>query len=95
MIDLRENFPITNEVFYLNTANHGPPSLHVKKAIQDFLIDWDKLRRHGDHKVELANQSFAKLINADPDEIACQPNTSRGLATVATSIGFKRGITWW
>ncbi len=91
MSDLRENFPVTNEYIYMNTANHSPPSTHVKKAIQDFLVDWDNLRRHGDHRVELANQSFAKLIGATPDEIACQPNTSRGLATIAASINFRRG----
>ncbi len=91
MNDLRANFPITNEKVYLNTANHGPPSTHVKKAIQDFLVDWDNLSRHGDKKVELANQSFAKLIKATPEEIACQPNTSRGLAIIAASIGFKKG----
>jgi selenocysteine lyase/cysteine desulfurase len=91
MRTLRENFPVTKEAIYLNTANHGPPSTHVKKAIQDFLLDWDNLRRYGDSKVELANKSFAKLIKADPDEIACQPNTSSGLATIATSISLKRG----
>lgn len=91
MSDLRANFPITKEKVYMNTANHGPPSIHVKKAIQDFLVDWDNLRRQGDHKVELANKSFAKLIKADPEEIACQPNTSRGLATIAASIDFKQG----
>ena len=89
MNDLRANFPVTEEKIYLNTANHGPPSTHVKKAIQDFLVDWDNLRRHGDHKVKLANESFAKLIRATPEEIACQPNTSRGLATIAASIDFK------
>ena len=91
MKDLRANFPITEQKIYLNTANHGPPSTHVKKAIQDFLFDWDNLRRHGDHKVKLANESFAKLIKATPEEIACQPNTSRGLATIAASIDFKQG----
>ena len=89
MNELRANFPITNKKVYLNTANHGPPSTHVKKAIQDFLVDWDNLRRHGDHKVKLANESFAKLIKATPEEIACQPNTSRGLAVIASSIDFK------
>ena len=91
MNDLRENFPVTSRYKYLNTANHGPPSTHVRKAIQSFLDDWDNLQRHGDHKVELANKSFAELIKATPEEIACQPNTSRGLATVAASIDFKRG----
>jgi selenocysteine lyase/cysteine desulfurase len=91
MNDFRDNFPVTGRVKYLNTANHSPPSTHVKKAIQGFLDDWDQLQRHGDQKVEWANQSFAKLIKASLEEIACQPNTSRGLATVAASIGFKRG----
>lgn len=91
MIDLRKNFPITQQVKYLNTANHSPPSTHVKKAIQDFLDDWDNLKRNGDYRVELANQSFAKLIGAEMDEIACQPNTSRGLATIASSLEFNRG----
>jgi len=91
MNDLRENFPITQRFKYLNTANHGPPSTHVRKAIEGFLDDWDNLSRHGDQKVELANQSFAELIKASSEEIACQPNTSRGLATVAASIDFKRG----
>ena len=91
MNELRTNFPITRHFKYLNTANHGPPSIHVRKAIEEFLNDWDNLSRHGDQKVEWANQSFAKLIKASPEEIACQPNTSRGLATVAASIDFKQG----
>ena len=91
MNDLRTNFPIIQRYKYLNTANHGPPSTHVRKAIEGFLDDWDNLSRLGDQKVKWANQSFAKLIKASPEEIACQPNTSRGLATVAASIGFKRG----
>jgi cysteine desulfurase/selenocysteine lyase len=91
MKDFRESFPITEHVIYLNTANHSPPSTHVKKAIQDFLLDWDNLQRRGDYKVDLANNSFAKLIGSDSDEIACQPNTSRGLSTIASSIDFRNG----
>ena len=91
MNELREPFPVTDEVVYLNVANHAPPSTPVKKAVTGFLADWDGLSRHGDEKVEQANASFAKLIDAKPMEIACQPNTSRGLAVVAASLGFKRG----
>jgi len=91
MDDLRRGFPVTERCKYLNTANHGPPSEHVKKAIQGFLLDWDNLNRRGDYKVDQAIESFAKLIKASPLEVACQPNTSRGLAVAAASIGFKRG----
>jgi cysteine desulfurase/selenocysteine lyase len=91
MTDFREAFPITESTVYMNTANHGPPSIPVKTAIQDFLADWDNLSRHGDKKVKIANETFAKLVKSSPDEIACQPNTSRGLAVVAASMNFKRG----
>jgi cysteine desulfurase/selenocysteine lyase len=91
MTDFRKAFPITDSNIYLNTANHGPPSIPVKTAIQGFLTDWDNLSRNGDKKIELANETFSKLVKAKPGEIACQPNTSRGLAVVAASINFKKG----
>lgn len=91
MSDLRNPFPITESTTYMNIANHSPPSLPVKKAIRDFIEDWDRLERKGDIKVEEANRSFARLINAKPEEIACQPNTSRGLATIAASINYPKG----
>ncbi len=91
MNDLREPFPITDHLVYMNIANHSPPSTPVKEAVIGFLDDWDCLSRYGDRRVEEANRSFAKLINADPDEIACQPNTSRGLATVAASLNIVKG----
>ncbi|HEX9914221.1 MAG TPA: aminotransferase class V-fold PLP-dependent enzyme [Candidatus Bathyarchaeia archaeon] len=91
MKDLREPFPVTEGCTFLDVANHGPPSTPVKTAITAYLDDWDRLARHGDARVEQANESFARLIGAEPREIACQPNTSRGLATAAGSIPFERG----
>jgi len=88
---IREDFPITTSTTYLNTANHCPPSTPVQRAIRDFLCDWDNLARHGDRRVEEACGSFAKLIGAHPDEVACQPNTSRGLAAVAGALSLKPG----
>jgi selenocysteine lyase/cysteine desulfurase len=91
MKDLREPFPVTEGYTFLDVANHSPPSTPVKTAITAYLDDWDRLARHGDARVEQANESFARLIGAKPHEIACQPNTSRGLATAAGSIPFERG----
>ncbi|MFH2110306.1 MAG: aminotransferase class V-fold PLP-dependent enzyme [Candidatus Bathyarchaeota archaeon] len=91
MMDLRDPFPITEQYTYMNIANHSPPSTPVKTAIREFLDDWDRLSRHGDRRVGMANDSFARLIGAKPNEVACQPNTSRGLATVAGSIIYRRG----
>ncbi|OGD53327.1 hypothetical protein A3K81_02560 [Candidatus Bathyarchaeota archaeon RBG_13_60_20] len=91
MNDLRDPFPVTGECIFLDIANHSPPSTPVKAAIRAYLDDWDRQARHGDRRVEQANESFARLIGAEPHEIACMPNTSRGLATAANSIGAGRG----
>jgi selenocysteine lyase/cysteine desulfurase len=89
---VREDFPITNEVVYLNVANHSPPSRPVQDAIRGFLEDWDRLARHGDMRVEEACRSFAHLIGADPCEVVGQPNTSAGLSIVAESLPLERGM---
>jgi len=90
-LDLRDPFPITSQCTYMNIANHSPPSTPVKAAIRGFLDDWDRLSRHGDRRVEQANASFARLIGAEPHEVACMPNTSQGLAAAAGSMAFRRG----
>ena len=89
---VREDFPITNEVVYLNVANHSPSSRPVQDAIRGFLEDWGRLARHGDMRVEEACRSFARLIGAHPCEVAGQPNTSAGLTMVAEALPLKRGM---
>lgn len=89
--DIRELFPITERYVYMNVANHGPPSLPVQNAVRGFLDDWDGLSRHGDRRTEETCHSFAKLINAEPDEVCAQPNTSAGLTAVAEALDWERG----
>jgi len=89
---VRESIPLTEEMVYLNVANHCPPSRPVQDAIRDFLTDWDRLVRNGDRRVEEACRSFGELINASADEVACQPNTSGGLTMVAETVDLKRGM---
>ena len=89
---VREDFPISNEFIYLNVANHSPPSRPVQDAIRGFLEDWDRLARHGDMRVEEACRSFARLIGANPCEVAGLPNTSAGLTIVAESLPLERGM---
>lgn len=88
---VREDFPITKDVVYMNVANHGPPSLPVQNAVRAFLDDWDDLARHGDRRVEEACANFGRLIGAEAGEVGCQPNTSMGLTMVAESLGWERG----
>jgi len=92
VLKVRKDFPVTRDVVFFDVANHSPPSMPVRKAIRAYLTDWDRLARRGDERVEEANQSFARLIGAKPEEVACQPNTSMGLTTVAEAVGLERGM---
>jgi selenocysteine lyase/cysteine desulfurase len=87
----KDYFPITEDYIYMNAANHGPPSKPVQDAVSGFLSDWDRLSRRGDLRTSEACQTFAKLVNANPDEVCAQPNTSAGLAAVAESLSYMKG----
>ena len=76
----------------MNAANHGPPSIPVQDAVRGFLLDWDRLSRNGDKRTAETCDRFAKLVNASSDEVCAQPNTSAGLAAVAESISYERGM---
>ena len=45
MNEFRQHFPVTEEIVYMNVANHSPPSVLVKAAITEFLSSWDRLGR--------------------------------------------------
>ena len=92
---LRELFPVTRNVVYLNHAAVGPLSVRAQRAIEDFSRDqrdfgalhwkswyaeYDRLRR-----------SASKLINAAPGEIAIIKTTSEGLSFVAGGMRWKEG----
>lgn len=88
----RDYFPVTENYVYLNAANHGPPSIPVQEAVRGFLLDWDRLSRNGDKRTAEACDSFAKLVKASGDEVCAQPNTSAGLAAVAESLSYVKGM---
>ena len=91
----RHLFPITREMVHLNHAGVSPVSTRVVDAMADFL---DLSARTGilhyaemEARAERAREKFARLIHADPDEIAFIKNTSEGLSRVANGIAWREG----
>jgi cysteine desulfurase/selenocysteine lyase len=91
----RSEFPVTQKYIYLDHAGIAPLSLRVKSAIETFLSEatlggaflypkWTQ------RTVEI-RQSCARLINANPDEIAFVKNTSHGLSIVAGGLDWQPG----
>jgi selenocysteine lyase/cysteine desulfurase len=91
----RSEFPVTNNLIYLNHAAVAPLSRRAAVAMQKLAqdaLDFGSLH-YADWMAayEGVRNATARLINADPKEIAIVKNTSEGIATVAMGIRWKPG----
>jgi selenocysteine lyase/cysteine desulfurase len=82
---------------YLDSAGAGPPPQTVYDSMQSFLNQWrDNGERWDEWLVEIvkARESFAKLVGAGLEEVACVPNVTSALAAVASSMesGVRRNV---
>jgi selenocysteine lyase/cysteine desulfurase len=87
---VRDDFPVTRERVYLNTAYISPVAVPVRQAALDFLErrtlgtagrveDWLVV-------MDEVRASIGRLVNARPTEIALTTNTSDGTNLVAASL---------
>jgi len=91
----RREFPVTKKYLYLDHAGVAPLSLRVKTAVELFLKEATEggafhYPKWAQQVVE-TRRACAKLINAEPDEIAFVKSTSHGLSLVANGLDWKPG----
>ncbi len=92
--EIRALFPTTNSIVYANTAARNLISEPVNRAITEYLQE----RQMGTAdkskwfvKVEKVRDKMAKLIGADPIEVAFVKNTSDGINGAALAQDWKPG----
>jgi cysteine desulfurase / selenocysteine lyase len=87
---IREQFPVTGSVAYLNTAAAGPLARPVMAAATSYYqqmmadgdVHWDQwLARR-----EEVRRQIADFINAEPDEIGLTTNTSSGMNIIVDAL---------
>lgn len=91
----RDLFDVPREVCYLNSASYSPLPLRTLEAGRaavgrkgrPWTLDADFAR--GQH--ERARSAAARLIHADPADVALTPSISYGVATAAKLISITRG----
>jgi selenocysteine lyase/cysteine desulfurase len=91
----RREFPVTEKYIYLDHAGVSPLSLRVRTAIERFLKEATEggafhYPKWAQQVVE-TRRACAKLINAEPDEIAFVKSTSHGLSLVANGFDWNPG----
>ena len=70
---IRHRFPIFERLVYINSCSQGALSDAVRNAYARYLDDWDEKGAPWDYWVErgeAARAAFARLVNADPEEVA-------------------------
>ena len=90
----RRDYPATEDSIYLDVAARGILSRDVRTAL-DWILD-DATWRGGQkqlwfERLEETRARFARLINAEPDEIAFTKNVSEGLNIVAAGLPWAEG----
>lgn len=91
----RDQFDVPREICYLNSASYSPLPLRTLEAGRaavgrkgrPWMLDADFIR--GQH--ERARSAAARLINADPSDVALTPSISYGVATAAKLVTIPRG----
>ncbi|HZQ97850.1 MAG TPA: aminotransferase class V-fold PLP-dependent enzyme [Chloroflexota bacterium] len=83
---IREQLPAVNRYAYLNTGTYGPMPLACERAVREWLADELAEGRiapgrmpRGAAVKEGARAALARLLGADPTEIALTRNTTEGM----------------
>src|SRR5499427_10797159 len=88
-------FPVREHLIYLNHAAVAPlckPAADAMKHLADDCLEFGSI--HYDRWLATYDglrQAAAKLINANPSEIALVKNTSEGIATIAMGLDWRPG----
>jgi selenocysteine lyase/cysteine desulfurase len=88
---IRDRFPIFQNKVYLNSCSQGALSIDVQQAYQAYLRDWEEQGSPWEYwveRLEAARAAFARLINAEPDEIAVTTSVSAGVSALASALQF-------
>jgi selenocysteine lyase/cysteine desulfurase len=95
---VRAEFPATETFAYLNSAGAGPVSRRVAEAAAEFyretLESGDRLWERWLARRERARADVARLVGAEPDEIAFTTNTSAGMNLIVDALeGVERVVS--
>ena len=90
---IRHRFPIFERLCYINSCSQGALSDAVRQSYENYLRDWDEKGAPWEYwteRSETARGAFARLINADPDEIAVTTSLSAGVSALASGLRYAK-----
>lgn len=92
---IKQEFPVVQNRIFFDHAKVSPLPNRVREAVAEFVNDASSFGTANYAswmaRVESVRASFARLIHADPGEVAFVKNTSEGISIVANGIDWKPG----
>jgi selenocysteine lyase/cysteine desulfurase len=88
----RKQFPIFDHKVYLSSCSQGALSRPVEDAMQEFLESWHTYGNPWEiwvGRMEELRVEFARLINAEPAEVAVTFSVSSALNSLASALTYK------
>ena len=86
---IRGEFPIFEHTTYANSCSQGALSHRVRRAYEEYLDGWDANGAEWGHwveRAEAARASFARLLHAEPTEIAVTTSVTQGVGAVVSAL---------
>ena len=95
---LRDEFPITARLNYLNNCSLTPMPRRARRALDEYAALWSEWGgrawySHWMEELEALRGDFAAVLCADVDEVALQPGVSTALVAVASALDYSRRDT--
>jgi selenocysteine lyase/cysteine desulfurase len=90
---IRHRFPIFERLVYVNSCSQGALSDAVRQSYEQYLRDWEEQGAPWEYWVEredAARAAFARLVGAEPDEIAVTTSLSAGVSALASGLRYAR-----
>jgi selenocysteine lyase/cysteine desulfurase len=91
--EIRERFPIFEHTVYANSCSQGALSVDVRRAYEEYLAGWDAHGAEWEHwveRAEAARTAFARLVAAEPDEVAVTTSVSQAVSSLVSALPLER-----
>lgn len=88
----RAQFPILKDTIHVGNCSQSPQSARVRQALEAYLANWLTIGMDWEYWVNEVNKArieFARLINADPSEVAVSTSVSEAVAGVASALDYS------
>src|SRR3954464_11507723 len=86
---IRSEFPIFAHTAYLNSCSQGALSHRGRDAVEGWLAGWDENGAEWHHwveRAEAARGAFARLLHAEPAEVAVTTSVTQGVSGIVSAL---------